>query len=119
MAWPQLRGYGVHAFPVLLLLLLLLLLLPLRVTPGRERHAPEQGSRGGLQSPAEFDPYWEVSSSRSQAMSPAGEDCGRSWGMEGADGGRHVEGAWERAGKRVAPCPALGWLPGHACKGVE
>ncbi|XP_028625666.1 interleukin-15 receptor subunit alpha isoform X1 [Grammomys surdaster] len=33
MASPPLRGYGVHAFPVLLLLLLLLL-LPLRVTPG-------------------------------------------------------------------------------------
>lgn len=40
MASPQLRGFGVHALPVLLLLLLL---LPLRVTPGRERHTPEQG----------------------------------------------------------------------------
>lgn len=48
MASPQLRGYGVHALPMLLpLLLLLLLLLPLRVTPGRERLAPEQGSSGG------------------------------------------------------------------------
>lgn len=54
MASPQLRGYGVQAIPVLLLLLLLLL-LPLRVTPGREHHAPEQGSRGGPQRPAELD----------------------------------------------------------------
>lgn len=44
MASPQLWGYGVHALPVLQLLLLLL--LPLRVTPGRERHAPEQGTEG-------------------------------------------------------------------------
>lgn len=59
MASPQLRGYGVHALPMLLpLLLLLLLLLPLRVTPGRERHAPEQGSSGGPQLPAELDPCW-------------------------------------------------------------
>lgn len=85
MASPQLRGYGVHAFPVLLLLLLLLL-LPLRVTPGRERHAPEQGSRGGLQRPAEFDPYWEVSSSPRRARNPAEEDRGGSWGAEGTDG---------------------------------
>lgn len=57
MASPQLRGYGVHALPVLLLLLLLLL-LPLRVTPGRERNAPEQGSRGGPQRPAKLEPCW-------------------------------------------------------------
>lgn len=33
--------------------------------------------------------------------------------------GGHVEGAWESADKRVAPCPALDWLPDHTCKGVE
>lgn len=32
--------------------------------------------------------------------------------------GRHVEGAWESTDKRVAPCPALDWLPDQTCKGV-
>lgn len=123
MASPQLRGCGVHALPMLLpLLLLLLLLLPLRVTPGRERLAPEQGSSGGPQRPAELDPCWGVRGGHifpELSQESGWRGSWRVWGIEEAGEGEHVEGNWESSNKRVAPGPALGWLPGQACKGVE